>query len=374
MLLLLGALAGALGVATARAAAPLGTTTINTTTTTTSPTTTTTTGLTTTTTSPTTVTTTTTATPTSTSPTKKHRHRARTQHKRATHSSRSSKHSGKAHHSRKQSGKTRHSLKHSSKAHHSRKHRRKHRRRQPMRPPPDYPTSPYPFLAGGALTPAAQDNPVLSTASQYLGLPYKWGGASPRTGFDCSGLVKYVFAQLGVSLPHYAAAQWYSPNAVWVPPERLQAGDLVFFTGSDGTRKAPGHVGIYVGDGYLIDAPHTGAFVRIDSLNERWFANKYVGATRIVGASLQARHLFHATERRTPAPAFPPSLVPAIEPMRESLGAASVGQGSARTTPRDYWIWAGVVPSILFFLLLAGRLFVRRRNRPEARPSTAPST
>jgi cell wall-associated NlpC family hydrolase len=127
-----------------------------------------------------------------------------------------------------------------------------------MRPPPDYPSSPYPFLAGGGLALATQDNPVVSIAMKYLGIPYKWGGDRPKTGFDCSGLVQYVFAQLGVYLPHYAAAQYYSPDAVWVSPTRLQPGDLVFFTGSDGTRKAPGHVGIYVGDGYLIDAPHTG--------------------------------------------------------------------------------------------------------------------
>lgn len=173
----------------------------------------------------------------------------------------------------------------------SKRQSRKHRRRRPMRPPPDYPASPYPFLSSGALAPVVRRNAIVSIATRYLGIPYKWGGARPKTGFDCSGLVQYVFAQLGFSLPHYAAAQWYSPDAVWVAPNRLQPGDLVFFIGADGTRKAPGHVGIYVGDGYLIDAPHTKSFVRIDNLNEPWFANKYVGAKRIVAASLDARPL-----------------------------------------------------------------------------------
>ena len=242
-----------------------------------------------------------------------------------------------------------------------------------MRPPPDFPSSPYPFRVGGGLTPAAQDNAVVSVAMQYLGVPYKWGGARPKTGFDCSGLVEYVFAQLGVSLPHYAAAQWYSPDAVWVPPERLQPGDLVFFTGSDGTRKAPGHVGIYVGDGYLIDAPHTGSFVRIDSLDERWFANKYVGATRIVGVSLDARHLLHTSTPATAVGAsFPPPVT--IEPLGEPLGAAAIGTPAARTALRDYWIWAGVAVGGLFLLLLAGGLVVRRlRRQLDVIPSTGPS-
>jgi cell wall-associated NlpC family hydrolase len=108
-------------------------------------------------------------------------------------------------------------------------------------------------------------------ALAYLGVPYVWGGSTP-TGFDCSGLVSYVYAQLGISLPHFAAAQY--TFGVPVPPDQLQPGDLVFFDKLD-------HVGIYLGDGLFIDAPHTGAFVRIDSLSDRGYAKKYVGARRI---------------------------------------------------------------------------------------------
>jgi cell wall-associated NlpC family hydrolase len=108
-------------------------------------------------------------------------------------------------------------------------------------------------------------------ALAYLGVPYVWGGSVP-TGFDCSGLVTYVYAQLGIALPHFAAAQW--EYGVPVPLSELQAGDLVFFDKLD-------HVGIYLGDSLFIDAPHTGAFVRIDSLGERWYGKKYVGARRI---------------------------------------------------------------------------------------------
>jgi cell wall-associated NlpC family hydrolase len=174
---------------------------------------------------------------------------------------------------------------------------KKEHRQQPSKPPPDYPAAADPFAPSGGLTDAAKDNAVVSVALRYLGVRYQWGGASPKTGFDCSGLVMYVFAKLGVSLAHFAASQYYSPDAVYVAPQRLQAGDLVFFTGSDGTRKEPGHVGIYVGDGYLIDAPHTGSFVRYDKLTEPKLANEYVGAKRIVSRLVLAHHLLNVSRR-----------------------------------------------------------------------------
>jgi cell wall-associated NlpC family hydrolase len=134
------------------------------------------------------------------------------------------------------------------------------------------------FSVGGGSQGAAPYSGIVSLATQYLGIPYVWGGASPQ-GFDCSGLVKYVFAQVGISLPHYTVSQWNYPGAVPVPRNQLQPGDLVFFNGLD-------HVGIYVGYGDFIDSPHTGAAVRIDSLSDRWYAAKYDGARRIVGAGV----------------------------------------------------------------------------------------
>jgi cell wall-associated NlpC family hydrolase len=93
-----------------------------------------------------------------------------------------------------------------------------------------------------------------SIALHYLGVPYRYGGASP-SGFDCSGLVMYVYAQLGISLPHYTVAQWNATQPISSPAP----GDLVFFNGL-------GHVGIYIGGGKMVDAPHTGSVVRIDSI------------------------------------------------------------------------------------------------------------
>jgi peptidoglycan DL-endopeptidase CwlO len=118
---------------------------------------------------------------------------------------------------------------------------------------------------------AVGGHPVAAaTALKYLGVPYQWGGASPTTGFDCSGLTMYVFAQLGVQLPHYAAAQFGYGSPV--TREELQPGDLVFFDGLS-------HVGIYIGNNEMVHAPETGDVVKITPLSD--FASSYVGARRV---------------------------------------------------------------------------------------------
>ncbi|HET7172071.1 MAG TPA: NlpC/P60 family protein [Gaiellales bacterium] len=111
---------------------------------------------------------------------------------------------------------------------------------------------------------------AVAIAEQYLGVPYVYGGASP-SGFDCSGLVMYVYAQLGVSLPHNAAAQ--ASVLPSVPLSDLQPGDLVFFNGFE-------HVGIYVGNGTMIHAPHTGTVVQFGSINDE---GSIAGAARVPG-------------------------------------------------------------------------------------------
>jgi cell wall-associated NlpC family hydrolase len=118
--------------------------------------------------------------------------------------------------------------------------------------------------------PAARYGHVVGIALQYLGVPYVWGGSSPSTGFDCSGFTSYVFAQVGVYLPHHAASQYGMGTPVAY--EQLAPGDLVFFSGL-------GHVGIYIGGGQFVHAPHTGDVVRISSLGER--SGSYVGARRL---------------------------------------------------------------------------------------------
>ncbi len=120
---------------------------------------------------------------------------------------------------------------------------------------------------GGMIGPQA-----VAIAKRYLGIPYVWGGSTPTGGFDCSGLVMYVYKQLGITLDHYAAWQYLEGQRI--APADLEPGDLVFF---EPKADGPGHVGMYVGDGKMINAPHTGDVVRIVSIEGR---AGYVGAVR----------------------------------------------------------------------------------------------
>ena len=124
---------------------------------------------------------------------------------------------------------------------------------------------------GSTVAPPNVHGGVVGIAMQYLGVPYVWGGSSPR-GFDCSGFVAYVYAQIGVSLPHSSYAMYGMGTPVSIG--QLQPGDLVFFTGAS-------HMGIYIGGGQFIHAPHTGDVVKISSLSESWYASAYVGAKRV---------------------------------------------------------------------------------------------
>jgi len=121
------------------------------------------------------------------------------------------------------------------------------------------------------LPPPTHGNVVQYAISQ-LNTPYVWGGAAPG-GFDCSGLVMWAYAQVGVSLPHSTYSQY--TYGVAVSKDQLEPGDLVFFDGL-------GHVGLYIGGGQFVEAPHTGGVVQISNLNAGWYAATYVGARRIL--------------------------------------------------------------------------------------------
>jgi len=126
---------------------------------------------------------------------------------------------------------------------------------------------------GGFVGPAnpSTSGGAVGIGMQYLGVPYVWGGADP-SGFDCSGLVMYVYAQLGIGLPHGATAQYAAGTPI--DYSQLQAGDLVFFGGGG----YMSHVGIYIGGGSMIHAPFEGTVVQVGSVSS---GGSYAGACRL---------------------------------------------------------------------------------------------
>ncbi len=114
-------------------------------------------------------------------------------------------------------------------------------------------------------------------ARTFLGLPYRWGGMSERQGADCSGLVKMIFAKLHVELPRTSREQIQSGKDV--PMEKLEAGDLVFFSSDGGT---PDHVGVYMGNHQFLHAEKRAGRVIITDLNQPWYAKRFLRARRVV--------------------------------------------------------------------------------------------
>ena len=112
---------------------------------------------------------------------------------------------------------------------------------------------------------------VVDYAKRFRGVRYVYGGSNPRSGFDCSGFVRYVYAHFGVPLAHSTYAQFDLGRRV--SRSSLRPGDLVFFDGE-------GHVGIYIGNGRFIHAPHSGTRVRIETL-AGWYSSRFTGARRL---------------------------------------------------------------------------------------------
>ena len=118
-------------------------------------------------------------------------------------------------------------------------------------------------------------SPAVNIAKRLLGTPYRWGGTSAKTGFDCSGLVYYVFKEQNIAVPRVPKDMFVAMARV--PDEDLAPGDVVFFN----TFAKLSHVGIYIGDRQFIHAPHRGKTVAIESLDAGYYAKRYVGARRV---------------------------------------------------------------------------------------------
>jgi cell wall-associated NlpC family hydrolase len=124
---------------------------------------------------------------------------------------------------------------------------------------------------------------MVLTAMNFLGVPYRRGGSSADSGFDCSGFTRYVFEHsLGLILPRRADEQARQPGLAQVLRDELKPGDLVFF---NTMRRAFSHVGIYVGDGKFIHAPRTGGEVRIEDMRQAYWSKRFNGARRAPAAA-----------------------------------------------------------------------------------------
>jgi murein DD-endopeptidase len=145
-----------------------------------------------------------------------------------------------------------------------------------------------PFRPGAPSEPAASERSSVSQqgvgaliaqqALAQVGAPYRYGGADPARGFDCSGLVSYAHSLEGISVPRTAAAQFAAARTV--DPAALRAGDLVFFRLAPGSREVT-HVGIYTGQRRFVHAPQTGRNVGEASLDDPYYRERFAGAGRL---------------------------------------------------------------------------------------------
>jgi cell wall-associated NlpC family hydrolase len=137
--------------------------------------------------------------------------------------------------------------------------------------------------------PSKVTNAVLFRAISLVGTPYHWGGTRPTSGFDCSGLVDYVFrTQAGIALPRTSRAI-AAVDAPEIPRQHLKPGDLLFF----GHHHRVDHVAIYVGNGRFVNAPNTGGRVRLDRLDGPYWRDHYLYAKRVLTPRVRAALAAH---------------------------------------------------------------------------------
>ena len=155
-------------------------------------------------------------------------------------------------------------------------------------PPPSKPrvVRPVAPMTSEYSSPAAED--VLFRALGLVGTPYRWGGNTPDSGFDCSGLIGYVYRDAaGIALPR-STRELIVMHAPDVGRNALQSGDLLFFATSGGSQVS--HAAIYVGEGRFVHAPATGGTVRLDSLDNSYWQKTYLNAKRVIQPEHLARN------------------------------------------------------------------------------------
>jgi cell wall-associated NlpC family hydrolase len=177
------------------------------------------------------------------------------------------------------------------------------------------------YMQGGYSTAGLS---ALQIAERYMGTPYKWGGASPETGFDCSGLVQYSYKQLGIELPRVTDQQFQV--GVHIPTvDQLKPGDIVFFRDSTGYIH---HEGMYIGNHMFVHAPHTGDVIKISSLDEPYYKEQFAGGSDVTGLASGAPPAAPAGVGAPPPPPPPP-----VDPQAADAGSSPAPAPGSGSTP-----------------------------------------
>lgn len=190
-----------------------------------------------------------------------------------------------------------------------------------------------------------QGSEVVLRALSLLGVNYRWGGNTPETGLDCSGMVRHVFREtLGLVLPR--RSEEMSRSAAQVPPAELRPGDLVFF---NTLRRTFSHVGIYIGNNQFVHAPSTGGAVRVESLEKEYWLRRFDGARRVLVADAGAVASGPVPARSGAAGAYLPVAGAGVAPMRGGrAGDLAAPRTTAPRSPASLWStgFEGITPGM----------------------------
>lgn len=188
--------------------------------------------------------------------------------------------------------------------------------------------------ASGAPSVLDQGSEVVLRALSLLGVNYRWGGNTPETGLDCSGMVRHVFREtMGLVLPR--RSEEMSRSAVQVPPSELRPGDLVFF---NTLRRTFSHVGIYIGNNQFVHAPSTGGAVRVESLDKDYWLRRFDGARRVLVADAGGVMSGAVPAGSAAAGAYMPAVAAGATPTRGGrAGGLSTPRGSTPRSPASLW-------------------------------------
>jgi hypothetical protein len=196
---------------------------------------------------------------------------------------------------------------------------------------PDIPAPQAPTPGG----PGPKAQAALAEVRRHLGTPYQWGGSTPETGFDCSGLVQWAYAKAGVRIPRVTYDQIDAPGGEAVERGELAPGDLVFFQDESGSVY---HVGMSLGGDRFIHAPRTGDVVKEASLDDAYFGARFAGGRRFDDATGAAPAAVPEAAPEAPAPAP----APAVDPAAVAAAEAAVARDAAETRRSDSILFKAV--------------------------------